>query len=208
MTTRRLMYGLACVIAFLPVASYAQLDLSSVTLRAGAIPSQTPNYFEPGYIWSFYPEVEVGGHLFAPYLNWGVTWGYWSDGIDQPKPWADFITYARTGHILSARMRFSPQALDAHIPLPITFSVGIAEHLIKTIYVGGTDFVGKRGANSIDQAVSGLLGIGFSIPVSTHLILEAQAVQYIPLGGQPIDRVQSNRRSWTLGVGYTFQGSI
>ena len=204
MIPRRLKYTLVCMLALVPAGLYAQLDLSTVAVRGGAIPSQTPNYFEPGNVWSFYPEIEIGGHLFAPYLTWGVTWGYWSDGIDQPKPWADFVTYSRSGHILSTRMRFSPRQLAVQFPLPLTLSIGIAEHFVKTTYIGGTDLVGKSGVNATDQAVSGLVGAGLSVPIWTHFTIEGQVVQYIPLGNDDISSDQSGRRSFTVGLGYSF----
>jgi hypothetical protein len=192
---------LACVSFLIPISTLAQVDLSRVTLRAGAIRTQSP--YED-HLWSFYPEVEVGGHFIAAYLSWGASWGYWSDGIDEPLPFMDMVTYSQKGHILAARLGFWPQLLDNHWPIPITVFVGVARQFTKTTYVGGFGLAGNRGQNSSDQLTMVFVGAGLSVPIVSHLIVEAEALQYVAVGDGPFAYAQKNRRAFKCGVAVDF----
>ncbi len=201
MTRSRLVAILLLALILLPTQSQSQIDLSFVTAPAGAIRTESfDNGMSGGYLWSFYPEIEVGGHFLARYLLWSASWGYWSDGIDKPYPYMDYVTYSRQGHILALRIGLQLQTLAPHFPLPLTVSLGSAYHVSKQTYIGGSDFNGKTGTNSTEQTTTGLVGLGFSFPLFSRIDLSAQAFQFIPFGNDPIDHAQTNRRAFTLGL--------
>ena len=140
---------LLCASLYAPVDTFAQITLSSVTVRAGIIRTQWDN--DPiyaKYLWSFYPEIQAGGTFIIPYLSWGLSWGYWTDGIDHTLPVMDMVTYSQSAHIVAARIGFEPTVLTDHLPVVITLFVGAAEHFSKLSYIGGTDFAGNRGENA------------------------------------------------------------
>ena len=181
----------------LPITSFAQITLSTVTARAGIIRTQwadDPIY--SSHLWSFYPEIQAGGAFIVPYFSWGISWGYWTDGIDNTLPVMDMITFSQSGHIVAARIAFHPQILDNHVPMPITVFAGAAEHFTKSSYVGGTDFVGNRGQNSTEQSTTALVGLAVSYPVVSQFNIEAEALQYLPFGDSWIDKAQKNRRAF------------
>jgi hypothetical protein len=205
MKRHRVFAFLASTVLFIPVSTIAQVDISSVTARAGVIRTQWNDASPfPDYLWSFYPELEIGGHFMEPYLTWGISWGYWSDGIDRALPVADMVTYSESGHLVAARIGFQPQVLDHHWPVPVKIFAGITGHFMKSKYVGGTDLTGRAGTNSTDQATTAFFGLGLSIPVVPHINLEAEALQFVPFGDRPIDHAQKNRRAFAIGAAVLF----
>jgi hypothetical protein len=195
---------LVLVFLLTSMASIAQVDISSVTLRAGSIRTQSADYSGQGYMWSFYPELEIGGHFFAPSLSWGASWGHWTDGITQTLPIADHVTYSQQGHIVSGRIGLRPQVLDSRWPIPLTIFVGVAQHFTSVTYVGGRDLVGNPGTSSSQHATTGFFGLAISIPVAAQFSLQAEVLQFVAFGDEPIDHAQKNRRAFTLGAAVTF----
>jgi hypothetical protein len=196
---------LASAFCFTFVPVLAQVDMTTLTARAGIIRTQWPDNSQyDDHLWAFYPELEVGGSFIAPYLTWGASWGYWSDGIAHALPVADMITYSQSGHIVAVRFGFRPQILDNRWPLPVTVLAGAAEHFSKNTYVGGRDFTGNRGQNSTDESTTAFVGLGISYPLLTHLNLEGEVLQFIPFGDRAIDTAQKNRRSLKFGAAVSF----
>ena len=139
-----------------------------------------------------------------PYLSWGASWGYWSDGINEPLPVADMVTYAQNGHIISARIGFRPQVLDSHWPIPLLIFAGVAEQFSKTTYVGGFGLSGNKGENSSDQLTIAFFGGGLYFPLTPNVNLGAEALQFIAIGDGPYAFAQKNRRAFTIGVAVEF----
>jgi hypothetical protein len=182
-----------------PVAASGQVDF--VSARAGWIANPYSSSLEKNR-WLFFPELEIGGELFTPPLSWSATWGYWTEGITEVLPIADFVTYSHSGHIVTLRIALDPQALDPHLPLPIELFAGAAGHFQEIRYVGGFDYAGRAGENSSDLSVTGLLGLGVRLRVLSQVRLEAEGVQFIPFSDS--GRAQKGRRAFTLGVGLVF----
>ena len=179
----------------------SQIDVSIITARAGFIRTlQTNEPAYSGHIWAFYPEIQVGGRLFKPWLNWGLSWGYWTDGIDCAVPIADNLTFAQTGHIIVLRAGFEPQEADSHWPLPLNIFGGIAEHFQSNTYVGGTGLSGNRGINSSLRVTTLYGGLTVMIPLYQMLHFEAEVAQFIPLGSGDANAGQINRRDFKIGV--------
>jgi hypothetical protein len=177
---------------------FCQVDVSVISARAGAIRSESMTS-HGNYLWSFYPEIEVGGRLFAQYLSWGIYWGYWTDGTVQAEYVPDSVQYSGHGHVLSARASIKIQSITAHFPVPITFSAGVAHIFSESAYVEeGSPWIGL--ARYTEQTTVGLLGLAVAVPVSSKMEVSAQVVQFLPFGGKRIDNAQTNRRAFTLGL--------
>ncbi len=183
----------------------SQVDVSTFSVRAGIIRTEwLDNGLADGHLWSFYPEVEVGGRFIMPFLSWGVSWGYWSDGINQALPYADFVTYSRQAHIVSGNIGLRIQSAAPHFPVPLEVFVGASQHFSKVSYIGGTDLAGRAGTGSTQQTTTGLVGVALSVPVIAPLELTAQVFQVIPLGSNALDHLQSGRRAFLLGFTVVF----
>jgi hypothetical protein len=177
---------------------FCQIDLSVVTVRAGAVRSESMSP-HGWYLWSFYPEVGVGGGLFVQGLSWGVTWGYWTDGKVEAEYVPDFVQYSGHGHILSGRASVGIQSIATHFPIPFVVSAGLAYTFSELAYVGqGTPWHGP--AKYSQQTTVGLLGLAVEVPVSSRMAASIQAVQFLPFGNKRIDYAQTNRRAFTLGL--------
>lgn len=183
--------SLFLLVASLPAV--AQVNLDHVSVRAGIIndpwfPSES----------RFFPEVEAGGRFILPYFNWGLSWGYWSQGITQTLPFTDNPTYSQEAHILAARVAFNPQALDNHFPIPIDLFGGVAVHLSRTTYIGGTDMSGNRGESSSSQSTTGIIGLRLTFSVISPFSLDGEVLQFIPFSNS--DSIQKGRREPKLGI--------
>ena len=174
----------------------SQFSLSTLTVRGGILRTiQTE-----GHRWTFYPEIQVGGRLITPWLDWGLSWGYWNDGVESVFPVADYVTYHQAGHIIIFRAGFLPQQALAHWPLPIKLFGGVAEHLQTSTYVGGSDMNGNGGVNSSTRATTLYAGVSFALPLWTALSLEAEAAQFIPVGWGESNTGQKERRDFKIGM--------
>ncbi len=182
-------------------AGSAQVDVSTVSARIGTIRTlwrDGPPY--EGHLWSLYPEVEIGGRFFARYLSWGASWGYWSDGISEPLPIKDIVTYSQTGHLLSIRIGFHPQLADEHWPIPVTVFGGFSHHIVKSKYISYMDFVGPRGLDSSENSTTAHVGLAVTVSIVDMFSLITEAQQFVPLGNSEIDQAQRDRRAFKIGV--------
>ena len=174
----------------------AQVNLDHVSVRAGIINDPwSPSGQDQS---RFFPEVEAGGRFILPYINWGLSWGYWSEGITQTLPFPDYITYSQEAHILGARFAFYPQMLDNHFPIPIDVFGGVAVHLSRTTYIGGTGMSGNRGESSTSQSTTGIIGVRLTFSVISPFSLDGEVLQFIPFAN-PGD-MQKGRREFKLGI--------
>lgn len=201
---RNLFFIVISILLYCPPAP-SQIDVSSATAKTGLTRTLwTDAGFYSGHLWRFYPELEIGGHFFVPYLTWGVSWSYWSDGIDQVLPVMDMVTYSFRSHVVAVRVGFQPQRLDREWTIPVTIFVGAAEHFIRQKYIGGLGYSGEGGEDSNKKSMTAIVGLGYSIHIVSCVSLLAEGLQFIPLGDDEIDRMQKNRRSFSLGVAVAF----
>jgi hypothetical protein len=204
MKTRRVI-SIAAALLLVSPAVQAQLKNFSVSARAGMIRTLWTQMGETSVpLWAFYPEIRIGGIFFVPYLSWGVSWGYWSDGIEKALPVMDMATYSQSSHVAAVRIGFHPRILDSRVPIPISVFAGAAEHFVTYEYIGGTSLTGEGGRNSADQSFSVFFGAGFSFPVLSIMKLEAEAQQFIPFGSGEMNQAYKNRRVVTIGFSVSF----
>jgi hypothetical protein len=190
-------------------AAPGQVDVSTISARIGTIRTLwRDNTTYEAYLWTVYPELEIGGRLFMRYLSWGASWGYWSDGIDKVLPVVDMATYSQASHILGLRIGFHPQLADEHWPIPLVVFGGLSHHMIKTRYIGGGDFpikttyAGEFKPYTIndDHSTTIHLGLGVTIPMVGIFSLDAEAQQFIPFGSSESEQTQKNRRAFKIGL--------
>jgi hypothetical protein len=190
-----------CACLSSPVGALGRITLSSVTAQAGFIRTQWAN--DPIYskhLWSFYPEIQAGGAFMLPYLSWGLSWGYWTDGIDHALPVMDMVTYSQSAHIVAARIGFKPTVFNDHLPVAFTLFAGAAGHFSESSYIGGIDYSGNRGQNHTEKSTTGLVGLGVSYPLVSRLDFQMEGLQYIPFGDTWNDTMQKNRQAFKLGL--------
>ena len=191
----------ALATAFCFSAALAQVDVSLISAKIGTIRTlwrDDPIYSE--HLWSLYPEIELGGRFFKPYLSWGASWGYWSDGIKEALPVMDGITYSEASHILGLRIAFYPQIADEHWPIPLSVFGGVSHHLIKMTYIGGGDYAGRRGQDFNDHSTTAHVGLGVSVPILDLFSLGVEAQQFIPFSSSESEQTQKNRRAFKIGL--------
>lgn len=200
MKNHRILTPLFVFLLAVTSSARAQIDLSTISARAGVIRTLVPDYSaSPENRWSFYPEVEVGGDFFTPSLSWGVSWGYWSDSGD------DFANYNDQSYILGIGLSFRPQVLAPHWLIPFKLSGGIAEHFISRArvdrYISGHVAQGPVRYDGTFHSMTLYAGLGLSFNLSPAMRLEAEAAQFIPVGEENlIYYEQEDRRVITLGV--------
>src|SRR5512146_2985313 len=94
-------FVLSASLLLLPASAAAQVNVSSVTARLGVIRTLQIGTDDGGHMWAIYPELQVGGVFFTPSMSWGLSWGYWTDGLDHGFDWVDHVTYSQKGHIFA-----------------------------------------------------------------------------------------------------------
>jgi hypothetical protein len=186
------------------VAAQAQVNLSSVTVRLGAIRTLQTKTDDGGHLWALYPELQVGGVLFTPSVSWGLSWGYWDDGLNQAINWMDYTTMSQNGHIIALRAAFEPQKADSHAPIPLKIFAGLAEHIIFDHYIGGAGVNGAHLPDSTYYSTTLCAGLSLAFPLSSLLQLEAEAEQFFPFTSGRYGDAEKGRRNFKLGVVFNF----
>jgi hypothetical protein len=181
--------------------SPAQLDMSTISTRAGVIRTLVYEYAPSKFQWAFYPEIEIGGTFFTPSISWGVSWGYWSRVDDE------YVVFTDKSHVVGVRFSFLPQVAAPHFLIPLKLSVGIADHFItRTVdeRKRGTDWdLFPHRWEGDFHSTSFFAGTGLSLRVSQQLRIEAEVADHLALSDQyPVGTAQSNRLVCTLGLAY------
>lgn len=191
---------LSTSLLLLPAPANSQIDVSSVTARLGVIRTLQIETDDGGHMWSFYPELQAGGVFFTASVSWGLSWGYWTDGLDHGFDWADHVTYSQKGHVFVLRVGFDPQKVAPHWPIPVKIFGGAAEHIIVDRYVAGTDLTGRHGTGATHNTTTLCGGLSFDSSISSRLQLEAEVEQFFPIGSEAYDYAQEDRRNFKLGI--------
>lgn len=177
----------------------AQVCLSSISVMAGSM--GTINAHEREY--AFYPEITVGGPIYASYLTWETYWGFWDDGIER-EYMRDGWSYSHSGHILGARVGFSPQKAAEHWLIPLDLFAGVAHHFVKSKNLGGSDWDGRTGSDRQEKVTTAEIGLSARIALIGPVGIKGKVHKFFPLGNRKIDREQKGRRAFTLGVSLEF----
>lgn len=185
--------------------TYAQISLNTLSANVGTIRTLFPNYSPyEDYQYSFYPELQVGGDFLTPSIQWIVCWGYWMDGVKKAFPVADMVTYSYSSHLLGARFNIFPGKLLPHWPLPVGVFTGLAHHFISGKYVGGFGLDGRPGRDFTRSGNTFEAGINAELEALGPIAVRGEIHQLFPLGNEWLDRMQKNRRAYTVGLAVHF----
>lgn len=206
---RRSISLLTLFFAFLCSTVNAQVNLSKVSLDAGIIKNQQ---YEIGNtrLFTFYPEVQLGGLLYKDYLEWGLNFGYWDDGVKEPFPYADWVTFSYHSYILGTKVMFLPQNAFKSFALPLHLTMGFSYHYVGEKYIGGTDLTGSHRPPHDYKVPAVDLGAGLNIKPFEFLRLRLDGNVYIPVSKNnqfPLGTGRSSlaaSSSLTLGFDYFF----
>lgn len=183
----------------------AQLSLGNFSANVGTIRTTVSDHAPfSGYRYALYPELQLGGDLFTSYLRWTIYWGYWSDGITQPFPVMDMVTYSGQTQIGGVRFTFLPAEVAPHWPLPVGIFAGVARHFTAVTYVGGFGIDGKPGHDFAQTANTFEFGLNADFSLFGPFNVRAEIHQLFPLGNQYIDNLQKGRRAYKVGLAFTF----
>lgn len=182
-----------------------QVNLNTLSANIGVIRTFLPAHapFQANQF-SIYPEIQAGGAFFTPAVRWNIYWGYWSDGVARAFPVADYVTYSHSSHVVGARFNVFPARIFPQWPIPLGIFAGFAYHFISATYVGGFSFDGRPGHNFTGDAATGEVGVNVEVEVFGPVVVRGEAQQYFGLGSGEFNRLQKNRRSYTVGFAVMF----
>jgi len=189
----------------LSTRSLAQPNLSYWSVKVGVIRNlQESGYPFPYDTYSNYPELQIGGALLpSNYLKYGWYFGYWDDGVDEPFPIPDGITYSYNSFIIGGRLDFIPGAHRADLIVQPGIFVGLSHHFIWADYVGGSGFNGVVGQDFRREL--NYFEFGFTVSrnlsKSVQVVLEAQQAKRL---GEDEFNFPQKRRSLKVGIVYSF----
>ena len=186
---------------FTTFSLFAQVNINTVALSVGSIRAYSDPIYSK-YEYSIYPELQIGGKLFMPFICWSVYWGYWTDGIKDPLPVMDMITYSISSHIFGARLTFIPSLAADHWPLPVSIYAGFAHHLLLYNYVGGFGYAGNKGQDHNQGSNTIEFGLQAYYPIGWCLQLYGEIQQFFPFPSDELSGYQRNRRVYKLGLAY------
>ena len=157
---RRVLFGIILNSVFICL-TLAQFSIDSYSIGIGRIRTDySESSLYSDYQYAFYPELQLGGNMFAPPFTWTVYWGYWTDGITQAFHVSDMVTYSNHTHIIGVRIG----ALSSG-PLRIGVFGGIAHHFIFMRYIGGSGIAGDRGYDHSQSMNTLEVGLNASFPL-------------------------------------------
>jgi len=88
--------------------SFAQITISSLTFKVGAVRNFQNVLWNNYNIYAFNPELEIGGKFISSYIQWGVNFSYWDDGIDEPLPIPHNETISYSNYSFGLRLITTP----------------------------------------------------------------------------------------------------
>lgn len=179
----------------------AQVTISKVSIDAGIMNNpQLGMGSVPRF--AFYPEAGLGGLLYVNYIEWGVSLGYWGDGVNTPSKIMDQVTYSFNSLILKSDLRFFPANAFEHFRIPVHLITGLSIHGLTREYIGGEDFSGSHLPSQSYNILAFDLGLGLNMKISSIMRLRAESEFYIPLSRSHTFFDHSSSSSMKLGIDY------
>lgn len=191
------------LLGFLPLS--AQPDISLLSLKIGSIRNLQDASFAENNQRSLYPELEIGGKLLNPSLRWSAYWGFWDDGISEPLPVADLITYSYSSNVVGARIiyAFSEDQSGRPLPLKLGFFTGYSHHFVEAQYIAGGDFTGDGGEDFSGEFSAFDFGVQLSFKLRGAFNLLIEMEQFIPINPE-LSLLNTNRRVYKTGLNFNF----
>ncbi len=198
----------AIILNFFAISTaFAQFNMNTVSVNIGTIRTLFPDYSESeyeDYQRAFYPELQIGGGFFHRAVQWALYWGYWSDGLDKPFDWADYVSYSYSSHIVGLRFNVLPAYFLIQEPLPLGVFAGIGQHFINVEWLGGYNFAGEGGKDFTENSATLEIGVNGEIMLLDPIGIRVEAQQFIPFASDGLDQFQKKRRVYKIGVVYKF----
>jgi hypothetical protein len=155
--------------------------------------------------YALYPELQVGGSLNGRLAEWRVYWGYWDDGITEPFPLVDYMTYSYRGHALGARFLFFVRELIPVLQVPLHMALGLSHQFIDGNYVGGHDIAGNAGDDVSDEVTYVEVGGGVSLSITDFVRARFEVSRQDPLGEFEATNSDDARWAFKFGADYRFR---
>lgn len=194
---RVLILLLLVVMSAAPVPLSGQIGLDYAGGNLGAISRLGYGDNRSGPV--LYPELQVGGGLIHPSIEWSAHWGYWDDAIGEITV-SDGAPFSASGHVLGVRMAFLPANLFTEWLLPVAVTVGYSAHLMRVTERGGDG----RWQSPGRSASTGTLEAGMRVysHVTESLEVRVQGFQLFGLGNSGLASAESDRYAVTVGLAY------
>ena len=174
----------------------AQIDISSISVKIGSI--GTFQTYTP-YASALNPEIEVGGMFLSKYLNWGIYWSYWNDGVNEIL-WLDSPVYNYSSHILGCHISFSLTHLDDNWVIPIEIFAGASEHFIKARCL--SKGWGETEGDFSKAITTGDLGLSLPINIIGPWNILAEAQMFLPFDRNKNDQLKQDRLALKIAIKY------
>jgi len=178
-----------------------KLNVSIVSVDVGLI----SDFQQPESKYSIFPELQIGGLFFTSYLTWGLSWGYWDDGVDKPFPIRDAFTYTYSSHVVGAHVTFFPKKVLIGWIFPIDVNIGVSQHYIDAEYVGGTNLSGLPGKDFTEGSTMVEFGTGTGISVTKSMRLRLGVTSYVPTDEILTTDFDDDRTAFKFGFEYSFR---
>ncbi len=185
--------------AFCTTRCLSQITFNSILTDIGVIRT-THSEREMGPSYAFYPELQAGGDFFSRNVRWAAYWGYWWDGMTEPRPWPDFVTYSYRSHILGLRLAY----YQPGSPLPVGVFAGVAHHFASAEYIGGAGLDGQRGSDFTLDFNSFEVGLTVELALAGPFSLSGKFEELILIGREEDESSPWSRQAYQIGLGVKF----
>lgn len=181
----------------------AQTSFSRVSVDLGIIRNYQYN-IDDNKIYSFYPELKIGGNFLTNYLEWELYTSYWDDGIKEAFNVRDAVTYSYSSFVLGNKFCFFPKEIIEDFFWPFYLSAGISYRKINEKYVGGSDYTGNYRENNTSNLITYDIGFGVYFAVFEKVRLRIDSNICFPF--KENDRLYNDGKNGTikLGADYLF----
>ncbi len=193
-------YIIALIFAFV-LSMNAQTNISKISLDLGII----KNYqYDIGNdkLYSFYPELKIGGEFITKSLEWDLFTSYWNDGITDAFQIRDAATYSYSSLTFGSKVYFYPDKIIDDFFIPLYLTAGISYHKVYEKYVGGSDYVGHHKNDSRFKLITIDVGIGIYFQIFERLKLRIDTNVFIPFKDD--DRLYNYGKNETLKLGFDY----
>jgi len=190
------------IVSFRPLS--AQINFSKVSVDIWVKQNYKTYHFDNTNQFLFYPELQIGGKFIHDYLEWNINGGYWNDGIDEPFPVMDHMTYTYSSIIVGGYISFYPEKLSEKFIFPIHLLTGFSHHFISEKYVGGEDFTGSHRNNNFFGLFTIDLGLGVNFNLIDRIRIRLEGIVYFPLDKNQYTENYGSSSSFKIGFDYMF----
>ena len=188
---------LIVLLVFIPTLAFAQININRISIEYGYVKNYQSD-FGNDKLFALSPEIKVGGNFLKEDFEWDFGISYWKDGITEPFPIGDGVTYSYSSTNLGLRLNYFP----VKILLPIHFISGISTRFVNEEYIDGRDLSGNyRNPNSFILYTYDF-GAGLNLKIVSRIRARLDGMVIMPINKKEnIDR-EGWGGSLKLGIDY------